>query len=73
MTAMPIPARRRKTLVLTGARSVFDLTGARSYRAMRQQLPEMQPRMPSLLLRDSANTLTRVKVKEPQRQEQLSN
>lgn len=73
MTAMPIPARRHKTLVLTGARSVFDLTGARSYRAMRQQLPETQPRTPSLLLRDSANTLTRVKVKEPQRQEQLSN
>ena len=73
MTAMPLPARRSKTLVLTGARSVFDRTGARSYRAMRQQLPETQPRTPSLLLRDSANTLTRVKVKEPQRQEQLSN
>ena len=40
---------------------------------MRQQLPETQPRTPSLLLRDSANTLMRVKVKEPQRQEQLSN
>lgn len=73
MTAMPIPARRRKKLVLTGARSVFDLTGARSYRAMRQQLPEAQPRTPSLLLRDSASTLTRAKVREPQRQEQLSN
>ena len=73
MTAMPIPARRRKTLVLMGVRSAFDLTGVRSYRAMRQQLPETQPRTPSLLLRDSANTLTRVKVKEPQRQEQLSN
>lgn len=40
------PAHRRKTLVLTGARSMFDLTGARSYRAMRQQLPETQPRTP---------------------------
>lgn len=73
MTAMPIPARRRKKLVLTGARSVFDLTGARSYRAMQQQLPEAQPRTPSLLLRDSASTLTRAKVREAQRQEQLSN
>lgn len=40
------PANRRKKLVLTGARSVLDLTGARSYRAMRQQLPEAQPRTP---------------------------
>ena len=72
MTEMPIPARRRKTLVLTGARSVFDLTGARSYRAMRQQLPEVQPRTPDLLLRDSASTLTRVKIEEPQRKKQLS-
>ena len=67
MTAMPIPARRRKTLVLTGVRSVFDLTGAGSYRAMRQQLPETRPRTPSLLLRDSANTLTRAKVRELRR------
>lgn len=40
------PASRRKKLVLTGARSVLDLTGDRSYRAMRQQLPEAQPRTP---------------------------
>ena len=73
MTAMPIPASRRKKLVLTGARSVFDLTGARSYRAMRQQLPEAQPRTPRLLLRDSASTLTSVRIKESQSQEQLSN
>jgi hypothetical protein len=72
MTAMSIPARRRKKLVLTGARSVFDLTGARSYRAMRQQLPETQPRTPDLLLRDSASTLTRAKIEEPQRKKQLS-
>ena len=73
MTAMPIPASRRKKLVLTGVRSVFDLTGARSYRAMRRQLPEVQPRTPSLLLRDSASTLTSVRIKESQSQEQLSN
>lgn len=72
MTTTSVPARRRKTLVLTGAKSMFDLTGARSYRAMRQQLPETQPRTPSLLLRDSASTLTRVKIEEPQRKKQLS-
>lgn len=72
MTAMPIPASRRKKLVLTGAKSVFDLTGARSYRAMRRQLPEPTSRTPDLLLRDSAGTLVRVKIEEPQRKKQLS-
>ena len=59
MTTTPM-SRRRKELALMGARSVFDMTGQRSYEAMRSQLPQTTPTHPSRLMVRAGRTLTTV-------------
>lgn len=45
---------------MMGARSVFDMTGQRSYEAMRSQLPQTTPTHPSRLMVRAGRTLTTV-------------
>ena len=54
--------RRRQTLLLTGARSIFDLTGERSYRAMRVQMPRKTRRTPKQLMVAGARTIQKVPI-----------
>lgn len=54
--------RRRQTLLLTGARSIFDLTGERSYRAMRVQMPRKTRHTPKQLMAAGARTIQKVPI-----------
>lgn len=59
MTTTPT-SRRRKGLAMMGARSVFDMTGQRSYEAMSSQLPRTTPTHPSRLMVRAGRALTMV-------------
>lgn len=50
------------TWLLMGTRSIFDLTGERSYRAMRAQMPRKTRRTPKQLMAAGARTIQKVPI-----------